>query len=63
MTTSNRMHNFKRLAEQISQGGKLLTSHEKIELSKQALPSCVDEETRFRQVYLVNPPKKKRISH
>ena len=37
MTTINRMNNFKRLAERLSQGEKLLTTREKTAMMSQGL--------------------------
>jgi hypothetical protein len=59
MTTTNRMNNFKRLAERLSQGEKLLTTREKTAMMSQGLSaSAVQDllsvgEPRFSAIQLV----------
>ena len=71
MTTSNRMSNFKRLAERFSQGEKLLTTQEKIAVmrhqfqvsARNALEHLETYQPRFQQVRLVLRPSKKHTPH
>lgn len=66
MTTSNRMGNFKRLAERFSQGEKLLTTQEKLAIMATIKGDAVTLESgtaSFPRVRLVLRASKKHIPH